>query len=45
LIGGNEDLDLLSLFPKKYARNIYGMDMGKVLRINSGGDGLGKSRQ
>jgi hypothetical protein len=36
---GNIDLDLLSLFPQKYARIIGGMEEGgKALKINNGGE-------
>jgi hypothetical protein len=38
-IGGNIDLDLLSIFPKKYARIMGGMEEGgKALKINNGGE-------
>jgi hypothetical protein len=38
-IGGNIDLDLLSLFPQKYARIMGGMEEGgKALKVNNGGE-------
>jgi hypothetical protein len=38
-IGGNIDLDLLSLFPQKYARIMEGMEEGgQALKINNGGE-------
>jgi hypothetical protein len=38
-IGGNIDLDLLSLFPQKYARIMGGMEEGgQALKINNGGE-------
>jgi hypothetical protein len=39
VIGGNIDLDLLSLFPQKYARNMVGMEWeSKLLKVNNGGE-------
>jgi hypothetical protein len=39
LIGGKIDLDLLSLFPQKDARNMGGMEReSKLLKINNGGE-------
>jgi hypothetical protein len=39
LIGGNIDLDLLSLFPQKYARIMGGMEEGgQVFKVNNGGE-------
>jgi hypothetical protein len=39
LIGGKIDLDLLSLFPLKEARNIGGMEReSKLLKVNNGGE-------
>jgi hypothetical protein len=38
-IGGNIDLDLLSLFPQKYARIMGGMEEGgQAFKINNGGE-------
>jgi hypothetical protein len=38
-IGGNIDLDLLSLFPKKYARIMGGMEEeGQACKVNNGGE-------
>jgi hypothetical protein len=38
-IGGNIYLDLLSLFPKKYARIIGGMEEGgQACKVNNGGE-------
>jgi hypothetical protein len=38
-IGGNIDLDLLSLFPQKDARNIRGMEReSKLVKVNNGGE-------
>jgi hypothetical protein len=38
-IGGNIYLDLLSLFPKKYARIMGGMEEeGKACKVNNGGE-------
>jgi hypothetical protein len=39
VIGGNIDLDLLSLFPQKDARNMGGIEReSKLLKINNGGE-------
>jgi hypothetical protein len=39
VIGGNVDLDLLSLFPQKDARIMGGMEEGRqALKINNGGE-------
>jgi hypothetical protein len=41
LIGGKIDLDLLSLFPLKEARNMGGMERereSKLLKVNNGGE-------
>jgi hypothetical protein len=39
LIGGNIDLDLLSLFPQKDARIMGGMEKGgQVFEVNNGGE-------
>jgi hypothetical protein len=39
LIGGKIDLDLLSLFPQKDARNMGGMEReSKLLKVNNGGE-------
>jgi hypothetical protein len=39
VIGRNVDLDLLSLFPKKYARIMGGMERkGKLFKVNNGGE-------
>jgi hypothetical protein len=39
VIGGNVDLDLLSLFPQRYARIMGGMEEGgKAFKINNGGE-------
>jgi hypothetical protein len=39
VIGGNVDLDLLSLFPSKDARNMEGMEEGgQALKVNNGGE-------
>jgi hypothetical protein len=39
LIGGNVDLDLLSLFPQEYAKN-HGrkQELGQTLKVNNGGE-------
>jgi hypothetical protein len=38
-IGGNIDLDLLSLFPQKNARIMGGMEReSKLLKVNNGGE-------
>jgi hypothetical protein len=38
-IGGNIDLDLLSLFPKKDVRNMEGMEReSKLLKVKNGGE-------
>jgi hypothetical protein len=39
VIGGNVDLDLLSLFPQRYARIMGGMEEGgQAFKINNGGE-------
>jgi hypothetical protein len=39
VIGGNVDLDLLSLFPQKYARIMGGMEIkSKIFKVNNGGE-------
>jgi hypothetical protein len=39
VIGGKIDLDLLSLFPQKDARNMGGMEEGgQAFKINNGGE-------
>jgi len=39
VIGGNVDLDLLSLFPQKDSRSIGGMEEGgQALKVNNGGE-------
>jgi hypothetical protein len=39
VIGGNVDLDLLSLFPQKDARIMGGMERkGKLFKVNNGGE-------
>jgi hypothetical protein len=39
VIGGNVDLDLLSLFPQEYARIMGGMERkGKLFKVNNGGE-------
>jgi hypothetical protein len=39
VIGGNIDLDLLSLFPQKYARIMEGMEEeGQACKVNNGGE-------
>jgi hypothetical protein len=39
LIGGKIDLDLLSLFPQKDARNMAGMERdSKLIKVNNGGE-------
>jgi hypothetical protein len=39
MIGGNIDLDLLSLFPQKDARIMRGMGRkGKLFKVNNGGE-------
>jgi hypothetical protein len=39
LIGGKIDLDLLSLFPQKDARNMGGMEReSMLLKVNNGGE-------
>jgi hypothetical protein len=44
MIGGNVDLDLLSLFPQKDARIMGGMGRkGKLFKVNSGGERKWKS--
>jgi hypothetical protein len=45
VIGRNIDLDLLSLFPQKDARNMGGMEReSKLLKVNNGGE-RGSSNQ
>jgi hypothetical protein len=45
VIGGNVDLDLLSLFPKKDARIMGGMGRkGKLFKVNNGGERKWKSQ-
>jgi hypothetical protein len=45
LIGGNVDLDLLSLFPQKDARIMGGMGRkGKLFKVNNGGERKRKSQ-
>jgi hypothetical protein len=44
MIGGNVDLDLLSLFPQKDARIMGGIGRkGKLFKVNNGGDRKWKS--
>jgi hypothetical protein len=44
MIGGNVDLDLLSLFPQKDARFMGGMGRkGKLFKVNNGGESKWKS--
>jgi hypothetical protein len=44
VIGGNIDLDLLSLFPQKDARNMGGMGRkGKLFKVNNGGERNGRA--
>jgi hypothetical protein len=44
MIGGNVDLDLLSLFPQKDARIMGGMRRkGKLFKVNIGGERKWKS--
>jgi hypothetical protein len=44
MIGGNVDLDLLSLFPQKDARIMGGMGRkGKLFKVNNGGERKWKS--
>jgi hypothetical protein len=44
MIGGNVDLDLLSLFPQKDARNMGGMERkGKLFKVNNGGERNGRA--
>jgi hypothetical protein len=39
VIGGNIDVDLLSLFPQKYARIMGGMEeKGQACKVNNGGE-------
>ncbi len=39
MIGGNVDLDLLSLFPQKDSRSMGGMEEGgQALKVNNGGE-------
>src|SRR6266480_3364964 len=39
VVGGNVDLDLLSLFPQKDSRSIGGMEeRGQALKVNNGGE-------
>jgi hypothetical protein len=39
VIGGNEDLDRLSLFPQEDARNMGAMEeVGQAIKINNGGE-------
>jgi hypothetical protein len=39
VVGGNVDLDLLSLFPQKDARIMGGMERkGKLFKVNNGGE-------
>jgi hypothetical protein len=45
VIGGNVDLDLLSLFPQKDARIMGGMGRkGKLFKVNNGGERKRKSQ-
>jgi hypothetical protein len=45
MIGGNVDLDLLSLFPQKDARIMRGMGRkGKLFKVNNGGERKWKSQ-
>jgi hypothetical protein len=44
IIGGNVDLDLLSLFPQKDARIMEEMGRkGKLLKVNNGGERNGRA--
>jgi hypothetical protein len=44
VIGGNVDLDLLSLFPQKDARIMGGMGRkGKLFKVNNGGERNGRA--
>jgi hypothetical protein len=44
MIGGKVDLDLLSLFPQKDARNMGGMGRkGKLVKVNNGGERNGRA--
>jgi hypothetical protein len=39
LIGGNIDLDLLSIFPQNYSRSVRGMGRkGKLFKVNNGAE-------
>jgi hypothetical protein len=46
VIDGNIDIDLLSLFPQRYARIMGGIgrnwEMGKISKVNNGGRERGK---
>ena len=43
LIGGNVDLDLLSLYPQEYARIMGEMGRnGKLFKVNNGGERVGR---
>jgi hypothetical protein len=45
VIGGNVDLDLLSLFPQKDARIMGGMGRkGRLFKVNNGGERKWKSQ-
>jgi hypothetical protein len=44
MIGGNVDLDILSLFPQKDARIMGGMGRkGKLFKVNNGGERNGRA--
>jgi hypothetical protein len=44
MIGGNEDLDLLSIFPQKDARIMGGIGRkGKLFKVNNGGERNGRA--
>ena len=43
LIGGNVDLDILSIFPQDYARIMGGIKRNsKLLKSNNGGERVGR---
>ena len=46
LIGGNVELNLLSLFPQEYARIMGGIKRkGKLFKVNNGGERVGRTHR
>jgi hypothetical protein len=43
LIGGNVDLDLLSLFPKKDSTSMGEIESRAIFKVNNGGERVGRS--